>query len=333
MAAVPKTPPAYPSPPPSRETLPDGLIDEMFAIASKANPALGTIKDLPDQALLTVLLTLAPTSDNAKEAVERQVATRERLKLQLTPEGASAILARVRCPRGSRFMARFAGLKVVDVRGSGDLGDTGLVTLAQALPPPLTELNIAATQCGDEGMVAVAAALPETRVKALTCSENVGIGVAGWTALGNALPSLPFLRTLNCSSCGVMNRSAKEPHERWVERCSRDSTGMSDDGAVALASGLAGAPQLESVYLDTCGIGNKGASALAAVMPACPSLNRLFVFCNPIGSVGKAAFTNAMPECPNLTDTFKDKFSFEGSSFSLPKDQFYREGEPAQVVL
>ena len=68
-------------------------------------------------------------------------------------------------------------------------------------------------------------------------------------------------------------------------------------------------------------------------MPDCPSLRRLFVFCNPIGKEGKEAFEAAMPKCPNLTDTFKDKFSFEGTTFTLPGDQFYRNGVPAQVVL
>lgn len=324
---------AFETPPPSRETLPDTVIDEMFAIASKNNPALSTFAELPDQALLNVLLTLAQTNDNAKEAVERQLATRERLKLLLTPEGAAAILARVQCPRGSRFVARFAGLRAVDVRGSRDIGDTGLTHLAQALPPGLVELNIASTQCGDKGMIAVADELPRTRIKALNCSDNISIGLAGWTALGEALPSLALLRTLTCSGCGVMNRSAKEPYERWVERCSRDRIGMGDDGCAALATGLAGAGQLESVYLDTCGIGNRGACAIASVMPDCPSLNRLFVFANPIGSEGKAAFEAAMLKCPNLTDTFKDKFSFDGMVFTLPKDRFYRDGEPAQVVM
>eukprot|EP01043_Picozoa_sp_COSAG02_P006830 COSAG02_NODE_198_length_29564_cov_12.279009_29_plen_378_part_00 len=326
---------AYDKPPPSRQTLPDSVIDEMFAIASKNNPALGTFAELPDQALLNVLLTLAQTSDNVKEAIERQLATRERLKLLLPAEGAAAILARVQCPRGARFVERFACLRAVDVKGSHDLGDAGFVSLARALPPGLVELSIAGTQCSDKGIAAVAGALPRTRLKAFNCSDNISIGLAGWTALGEVLPSLPLLRTLSCSSCGVMNRSAKEPHDRWVERCSRDKVGMGDDGCIALANGLAGAVQLESVYLDTCGIGNRGACVLASVMPDCPSLHRLFVFCNPIGTEGREAFTAALPKCPKLTDTFKDKFSFEGTAFTLPKDQFYRDdGSPApQVVL
>eukprot|EP01044_Picomonas_judraskeda_P017803 COSAG03_NODE_3412_length_2032_cov_40.608898_4_plen_136_part_00 len=77
------------SPPPSRQTLPDSVIDKMFASASELNPALGTFAELPDQALLNVLRTLDEcSSDNIKEAVERQLATRERLKFLLTPRGA-----------------------------------------------------------------------------------------------------------------------------------------------------------------------------------------------------------------------------------------------------
>ena len=123
LASVPDKPPVYPTPPPSREadqsgagsnvevydtvppsrqTLPDSVIDEMWAIASKTNPALATFGELADQALLNVLLTLAQTSDNVKEAIERQLATRERLKLMLSAEGAAAILARVQCPRAHR---------------------------------------------------------------------------------------------------------------------------------------------------------------------------------------------------------------------------------------
>jgi hypothetical protein len=323
----------YPTPPPSRETLPDSIIDELWQKTLAENPGIPGIADLPDQALINVLLSHAATSDAVKEACERQLASRVSLKLRLTPAGADALLARVQCPRGARFVSRFAGLREIDVRNSVELGDEGLTVLAMALPATLAVLDIRSTACGDAGMIAVAQALPATNIRALVCSENVGIGIAGWTALGHTLNSLPYLRTLNCSSCGVMSRSAKEPREKWVERCSRDKTGMGDDGAIAIAAGLAGAASLESVYLDTCGIGDAGATALAAAMPDCPSLNRLFCFSNPIGQAGRSAFEAAIPQCPELTDTFKNKFSFEGQNYTLPKDQFYRENEPAQVVL
>ena len=130
--------------PPSRETLPDLLIDELFAKACHENPAIPGIAELPDQALLNVLLNPATlVVDGAKEACERELASRVSLTLpRLRPAGAEAILTCVECPRGARFVTRFGGLREIDVRNSIELGDAGLTTLSTAFPVTLSVLNI-----------------------------------------------------------------------------------------------------------------------------------------------------------------------------------------------
>ena len=303
----------------SKDDLPFNLLDDMFEAASQANPPLASIAELPDNALVNMLLSPAMADDNVREACERQLAQRESLRLpMLSVAGAGALSATVSSPRGSRFTRRFAGLRSLSVRDSRGLEDAGLTALAGALPPTLAELDIGGTACTDAGMIAIAAVLPSTSLKALDVRSNPGVDTAGWTALSEALRELPALRTLNCSCCGPLNRpSARETRAAWVARCARDTAGMGSAGASVLAASLPSIPGLESVYLDQCGIGDEGARALAAVMPQCPSLLRLYIFSNPIGPAGKSALEAAIPECPKLTDTYKEAF--------------FRE-EPCQVV-
>jgi hypothetical protein len=85
------------------------------------------------------------------------------------------------------------GLRGIDLRSNPKLGDAGISALAKALPASLQRLTIEVTGCGDEGILTVVAVLPRLlQLQGLDCGGN-SIGIAGWTALGRALPVLPAL--------------------------------------------------------------------------------------------------------------------------------------------
>jgi hypothetical protein len=176
------------------------------------------------------------------------------------------------------------GLDALHLGNNPDLGDSGIVAMAQMLPPKfvgsgdlstLRVLYLEHTGCRDEGLQALAKALHKMpRLEELQLSDNPEIGQPGWHALGAALPSLPVLRELRASGC----------------------RGMGCAGVTALTSKLPtmqGEASLEELYIDGCNIGVEGARALKAVLKYCGRLTRLIVRENPIGPAGRAALESA----------------------------------------
>jgi hypothetical protein len=179
------------------------------------------------------------------------------------------------------------GLEALNLSANPELGDSGLITLCQTLPPAfigtgdlstLRVLYLENTGAKDEGMAAIAKALQRmTRLEELHLSDNPGVGVEGWAALGGSLPAVKLLRELRASRC----------------------RGMGCDGVAALVGKLplAGngpeAPSIEELYLDACEIGVEGARALTTVLKRCHELTRLNVRDNPVGAAGRAALETA----------------------------------------
>ena len=184
---------------------------------------------------------------------------------------------------GGPWQGSGGGLQALHLGANPKLGDSGLLALAQMLPPvfigpgdlsTLRVLYIEDTGCGDEGMQAVAAALLKMpKLQELHVADNPGIGPAGWEALGASLPSLLELRELRASRC----------------------RGMGCSGVSKLVAKLPfkGMPSLEELDLDDCDIGVEGARALTAVLKRCPELIRLNVRENPLGAAGQAALQAA----------------------------------------
>ena len=126
------------------------------------------------------------------------------------------------------------GLCALSVSGNLRIGDAGIIALAQSMLPALEVLHIGATGCGDDGLTQLSEALRGTgSIKVLCCEANANITASGWQSLSKALPDLKLLRILDVQCCG----------------------GMRDEGAAALADGLALAESLEVLNVVGCRIG------------------------------------------------------------------------------
>ena len=168
------------------------------------------------------------------------------------------------------------GLRGIDLRSNPKLGDAGISALAKALPASLQRLTIEVTGCGDEGILTVVAVLPRLlQLQGLDCGGN-SIGIAGWTALGRALPVLPALG--------------------WFSAC--DCAGMGDAGIAAPVAELPRCALFGDLWLERCGIGATGTVALA-VLSMCLELRNLEITGNGLGPEGATPLRRAAR--PELT--------------------------------
>lgn len=160
------------------------------------------------------------------------------------------------------------GLTSLFLNANMHLGDEGLAVLAPALPRTLRDLAFGSTGCGDRGLAVVALELPSlSQLETLDCGGNM-IGAAGWQALARVLPELRTLRKL------------------WTN----GSSGMGDEGAAALAPGLAAAAALTFVDLSHNSIGDAGAQMLlGAALAGCRRLGVMAMRGNDVSARGVAA--------------------------------------------
>ena len=106
-------------------------------------------------------------------------------------------------PLGLTRSMDLRGLELLVVENN-PLGDDGVASLAGMLSSKLKDLRFGCTGCGDKGMTAMATTLASmTNLTALACDGNPAIGVAGWSALTDALPKLCSLTKVDVSGANI----------------------------------------------------------------------------------------------------------------------------------
>jgi hypothetical protein len=184
--------------------------------------------------------------------------------------------------------------------------DRGAVALAGALrhSRALTELNLRDNGLTDAGAIALAEALPGSCLTSLDLSGNVGIGVDACVALAHALTApgaaAPRLRALSLGGCSVGDGGARVlgdalPHcTAPLQSLALFSAGVSDAGAVALASGLARNGTLTSLSLFGNAVSDAGAVALATSLRTNRSLAFLDLFDADVALSGACALADTL---------------------------------------
>eukprot|EP01043_Picozoa_sp_COSAG02_P040812 COSAG02_NODE_3330_length_6923_cov_14.113277_8_plen_343_part_00 len=101
-------------------------------------------------------------------------------------------------------------LKRLSLSHNPVLGSGSTALLARSLPHTLQQLELERTGFIDDGMISLAAELPRlTSLRTLALDENSLVTEYGWLALIEALPSLPVLRELRLTNCGMDSSFAR----------------------------------------------------------------------------------------------------------------------------
>eukprot|EP01043_Picozoa_sp_COSAG02_P037168 COSAG02_NODE_2770_length_8061_cov_7.055639_11_plen_344_part_00 len=140
---------------------------------------------------------------------------------EMTARGFSSVAAAMR--RG------FAGegLTRLHLYNNLDLGDTGMITLSQFLPPMLMHLGLSNTGCGDAGLLALAAALPRlTQLREMNLSNNDAVKQAAWEAFARVLPRLSSIRHLNVNNSAGMGDGGVLSFCAALEKCALSCPGI-----------------------------------------------------------------------------------------------------------
>jgi Ran GTPase-activating protein (RanGAP) involved in mRNA processing and transport len=164
-----------------------------------------------------------------------------------------------------------------------NLGRDGSVALGNALKacnnPQLKELYLGRNSIDDEGLLALADGMRKCHnLKDLDLSCNESITVDGFRSLST------LFQSEHCQ----------------LKYLGLDSMNIENDGAAALAAGLANLHSLTQLILDENSIGDDGARALGAGLADLHSLEDLHLEDNSIGDPGLQALVEGLVHCDNL---------------------------------
>jgi len=167
-------------------------------------------------------------------------------------------------------IAKCSSLKALNLNNNNEIGDDGIMTLADVLPAasltelrlydcgltdtavkyiaealptaPLSKLKLGKNKFGDSGIMALAEALPTSSMTELDLSSNGHITEKGWKALAAQIPSMRSLSLLDLRGNG--NR-VDEGGARMFDE------GMKEELALAITTN----PSLEIMW-PTVGLGD-----------------------------------------------------------------------------
>ncbi len=119
------------------------------------------------------------------------------------------------------------GLTRLHLYNNPDIGDSGMITLSQSLPPTLVHLGLSNTGCGDDGLLAMVDALPGlTQLRELNLANNKAAKQDAWKAFAGVLPQLSTIRHLNVNNSSGMGDGGVLSFCAALEKCALGCPGI-----------------------------------------------------------------------------------------------------------